>query len=172
MKRIEESGMVFEFEEDVIFQIEKSELHLNLGEGIKTVEFIVSLKADELLFVEAKSSSPQPTAVNKENFDVFIREISDKFLHSYNMYLSAVLKRNPFDKISEKLLGIELDRAMFKFILIIKGHKIEWLPPLKDAFTKELIAHNKIWNSKVIMMNEEIAKEYNLVKEWGKNGRA
>ena len=165
MIRVVESNMIFEFEEKHIFQIENSNLHSSLGDGIKTVEFVVSVKPDEILFVEAKSSSPQPKAENKERFDEFIDEISDKFIHSFNMYLTSVLKRNLVDKIPDKLLNIELETAKFKFILIIKGHKIEWLQPLKDAFDRIMIDYNKIWKSSVIIMNDEIAKEFKLTKE-------
>ena len=165
MIRVVESNMIFEFEEKHIFQIENSNLHSSLGDGIKTVEFVVSVKPDEILFVEAKSSSPQPKAENKERFDEFIDEISDKFIHSFNMYLTSVLKRNLVDKIPDKLLNIELETAKFKFILIIKGHKIEWLQPLKDAFDRIMIDYNKIWKSSVIIMNDEIAKEFKLNKE-------
>lgn len=165
MIRVVESNMIFEFEEKHIFQIENSNLHSSLGDGIKTVEFVVSVKPDEILFVEAKSSSPQPKAENKERFDEFIDEISDKFIHSFNMYLTSVLKRNLVDKIPDKILNIELETAKFKFILIIKGHKIEWLQPLKDAFDRIMIDYNKIWKSSVIIMNDEIAKEFKLIKE-------
>ena len=165
MIRVVESNMIFEFEEKHIFQIENSNLHSSLGDGIKTVEFVVSVKPDEILFVEAKSSSPQPKAENKERFDEFIDEISDKFIHSFNMYLTSVLKRNLVDKIPDKLLNIELETAKFKFILIIKGHKIEWLQPLKDAFDRIMIDYNKIWKSSVIIMNDEIAQEFKLIKE-------
>ena len=165
MIRVVESNMIFEFEEKHIFQIKNSNLHSSLGDGIKTVEFVVSVKPDEILFVEAKSSSPQPKAENKERFDEFIDEISDKFIHSFNMYLTSVLKRNLVDKIPDKLLNIELETAKFKFILIIKGHKIEWLQPLKDAFDRIMIDYNKIWKSSVIIMNDEIAKEFKLIKE-------
>ena len=53
MIRVVESNMIFEFEEKHIFQIENSNLHSSLGDGIKTVEFVVSVKPDEILFVEA-----------------------------------------------------------------------------------------------------------------------
>lgn len=166
MIQIEESKMIFEFKEEQLFRIENSKLHRCIGEGIKTVEFLVTLKEDEIYFVEAKSSSPQPTTENKEKFDTFISEISDKFLHSFNMYLSAILKRNHYDEIPKTLININKEKAVFKFILIIKGHQIEWLQPLKDAIYKKLLYQNKIWKNSVILMNEEIAKEYKLVKEW------
>lgn len=46
--------MVFgDFEEDKVFQIKKSILHDNIGNGIKVVEFILLSKDDELSFIEA-----------------------------------------------------------------------------------------------------------------------
>jgi len=54
---ITESKM--EFISDNAFRIEKSPLYTNLGEGIKSVEFI-RVKEDNLLFVEARSSFPDP----------------------------------------------------------------------------------------------------------------
>lgn len=165
MIQIEESKMLFEFEKERVFRIENSKLQKSIGEGIKTVEFLVTLKEDEIYFVEAKSSSPQPTPENKEKFDTFINEISDKFLHSFNMYLSAILKRNHYDEIPTTLIDINKEKVEFKFILIIKGHKIEWLQPLKDAIYKKLLHQNKIWKNSVILMNEEIAKDYKPVKE-------
>jgi len=165
MIQIEESKMLFEFKEGQVFRIENSILQKSIGEGIKTVEFLVTLKEDEICFIEAKSSSPRPTPENKEKFDTFINEISDKFLHSFNMYLSAILKRNHYDEIPSALIDINKEKAAFKFILIIKGHKIEWLQPLKDAIYKKLLHQNKSWKNSVILMNEEIAKQYKLVKE-------
>lgn len=91
MKRITESDMVFEFADEKVFQMEGSELHASVGDGIKTVEFIASLNENSLNFVEAKSSSPQPG--NQKDFWEFINEISEKFLHSFALYLSAALGR-------------------------------------------------------------------------------
>lgn len=164
MIQIEESGMLFEFEEQKVYKVENSVLHKGLGNGVKTVEFIVSLKENDFAFVEAKSSSPRPTKENEEKFDEFIRDIADKFVHSFNMFLSAFLHRKSDEAISQSLLSMDSQQASFKFILIIKGHQIEWLQPLNDAFEKYLLYHQKIWNTKIILLNEELAREFKLVK--------
>lgn len=164
MISIKESGMNFEFDEEMIFEIETSKLHRQVGNGIKTVEFIVSLKDNELSFIEAKSSSPRPTKENEEKFDKFIAEISEKFLHSFNLYMSAIMKRNTHDEIKRRFFEMDNSVVKFKFILIIKGHSIEWLAPLKDALERSLLYHNRIWKSNIILMNDELARAYNLVK--------
>lgn len=166
MISITESGMVFEFEDDQIFQMEGSELHRRMGDAIKTVEFITCLKDNELDFVEAKSSSPRPTQDNQERFEEFITEIADKFIHSFHLYLSAILGRHQNHKINGSFVALDNSKVQYKFILIIKGHQIEWLLPLKDALEKKILPHRKIWQSKVILMNEVVAKKYKLVKEW------
>ncbi len=165
MKNIIESGMVFEFEDDQIFQIEGSDLHRSIGDGIKTVEFITCLKENQLDFVEAKSSSPRPAKGNQERFKEFIDEISDKFMHSFQLYLSAFLGRHGTHGITGNIMVVDHSKAKYTFILIVKGHEIEWLTPLKDALEKKILAHRRIWKSEVVLMNETIAKKYKIVKE-------
>lgn len=165
MIQVKESGMTFEFNEDQIFVIEKSDLHSKIGNGIKTVEFIVCLRENELAFVEAKSSSPKPIKENKEIFENFISDITEKFEHSFNLYLSTILRRYNTHEIHTKFFSIDYKSVKFKFILIIKGHEIEWLQPLSDALYRSLLYHNRIWKSSIILLNEQMAKEYQLVKE-------
>lgn len=50
------------------------------------------------------------------------------------------------------------ERIIFRFILITKGHQIEWLQPLHDAFSENLLQVRKIWRSSVILMNEEMTR--------------
>lgn len=158
--------MVFgNFEDDKIFQIEKSILHDKIGNGIKVVEFILLKNINELNFIEAKSSSPRPTKDNVIRFDEFIGETSDKFIHSFNLYYSAILKRNEnYQEIHSNFFELDNSKIKFKFILVIKRHEIEWLMPISDALKKSLSYHNTIWNSEIVVMNENIANKYDLVK--------
>ena len=165
MVRISESGMVFgEYAEENVFQIEKSKLHDKIGNGIKVVEFILINEPNKLNFIEARSSSPQPREDNMERFDEFIGEITDKFIHSFNLYYSGIMKRNNgYDEISNKFFDINNSEVKFKFILVIKNHKKEWLAPLSEALKRQLIVHNTIWKSEVIVINEDMAREYKLI---------
>lgn len=55
MKVITESEMNFgEFDESNLFHIENSKIYRDLGDGIKTVEFILKYKEDSIIFLEAK----------------------------------------------------------------------------------------------------------------------
>ena len=165
MTRIVESGMVFEFGEEKIFQIEGSALHHSVGDGIKTVEFIACLQENKLLFVEAKSSSPKPEKDNQVNFDKYISEIADKFIHSFDLYLSAMLERHQPHRITGRVATQDHGKEQYKFILVINGHEIEWLLPIKEALEKKIMFHRKIWRSDVVLMNEVVAQSRNLVKE-------
>lgn len=166
MIQINESNMIFgDFEEDRVFQIENSKLHKNIGNGIKVVEFILLSKENELSFIEAKSSSPKPIKDNIIRFNEFINEISDKFIHSFNLYYSAILQRcKECEELNLNFVNLDNSQINFKFILVIKGHRTEWLMPLSDALKESLSYHNTIWKSKVIVFNDELAKKYKLIK--------
>lgn len=166
MVQINESNMIFgDFEEDKIFEIEKSKLHNKIGNGIKVVEFILLRDENELNFIEAKSSSPRPTKQNKIRFNEFIEEISDKFIHSFNLFYSIILKRNKdYGEMNNNFFELDNSQIKLKFILVIKGHEIEWLLPISDALKRKLSYQNTIWKSEVIVMNDKVANKYNLVK--------
>lgn len=167
MISITESKMVFgPFEDNMVFEIEKSNLHQHIGDNVKTVEFILRTKSETLSFVEAKSSSPRPSLENTANFQTFIDEITQKFLHSFDLYYSAVWGRHKdFSDLTESFSKLDHADIVFNFVLVIKGHKIEWLPPVKVALEKALIAHGKIWNSRIVVLNDELAKQYKLVNQ-------
>ena len=72
MKSIPESDVIFgPYDEKDLFHIEKSELYKSLGEGLKTVEFILRASTTErgIVFVEAKSngSNPEKKMSQKKN---------------------------------------------------------------------------------------------------------
>lgn len=166
MIQINESDMLFgDFEEESVFQIENSKLHKNVGNGIKVVEFILLSKENELSFIEAKSSSPKPVKDNIIRFNEFINEISDKFIHSFNLYYSAILQRcKECEELNPSFMNLDNSQINFKFILVIKGHRTEWLMPLSDALKESIAYHNTIWKSQVVVFNDELAKKYKLIK--------
>ena len=129
MVTINESGMTFgPFAENQVYQIEKSEAYTHLGEGIKVVEFVYKQNDDKLFFVEANSSSPKPSG---GDFKKYIEDISKKFVHSFDLWLSLNLKRRQ-DDISEEILDVQTSNQIFRFILVIKGHEKSWLPPVME----------------------------------------
>ena len=61
-------------------------------------------------------------------------------------------------------MNLDNSQINFKFILVIKGHRTEWLMPLSDALKESMAYHNTIWKSQVVVFNDELAKKYKLIK--------
>lgn len=159
-----ESKMVFgPFEEADVFEIEKSNVNQMIGEHIRTVEFVISREENQILFIEAKSSSPQERT-SKERYDEFITEIVEKFVQSFEIYHTLRYNRYHTDKgMGKNLKQQEWDKVEIKFVLVIHGHEKEWLAPLREALIRNMSAYLKIWKSAVGVLNDEMAKRYNLI---------
>lgn len=166
MSQIFESGMVFgEYKPEQIFKIEHSRLHKHVGIGVRTVEFILLKGTGRIFFIEAKSSSPKEET-NWERYHEFLKEITEKFIHSFDMLCSWYLGRADDEgEIGAELKEVSSDKATYIFVLVIRGHKPEWLLPLQDELNSMLRYHHSIWKSRVIVMNEVIAREYNLISQ-------
>jgi len=164
---IDESFMRFgPFETSDVYHIEKSALYQNIGKGIKTVEFVLLQNMRSLNFIEAKHSSPKPVEESDTKFDGFIDEIATKFLHSFNLYYSAILNRqDAASDIPARFKSVDNSTVSIRFLLVIKGHDISWLPPIQDALYRRMAAHITIWNSKIAVLNDKQAMDYHLVTE-------
>lgn len=66
-------------------------------------------------------------------------------------------------EIGADLKAATYNNAKFIFVLVIRGHKKEWLLPLQEELNQKLLYHYSIWKSRIIVMNDEIAREYHLV---------
>ena len=158
---IKESGMDFIAENT--FHIEKSELYRNLGESVRSVEF-VRVKDDKLLFVEAKITFPNPNNPSVENFAKYqaeIDEICDKFIHSLNLFSSVKVgvAKNAFT--GDFVLP---EKVTLMFILVIKEHELIWCKRIKETLMDALPLYLKrIWDPTVWVINQEVAAKYNLV---------
>lgn len=131
--QISESGMKFgNYKPEHIFIIENSRLHKSVGTGVKSVEFVLLRESDKIFYVEAKSSSPK-SETSWERYQEFLDEITEKFVHSFDMLCAWRCGR--------------LD----------DGGEIS------DDLRKKLRYHDSIWRSTVIVMNDEIAKKYHLI---------
>ncbi len=168
-RTIDESGMRFgPFDDDAFFSIEASSIRAALGPGIKAPEF-VWLKHESpaaLWFVEAKSSSPQPNHI--PDFDKFLDEIAQKFIHGLTLFVAACLDRHadPTVELSPRLRAVNLGGAKIRLILVINGHDKAWLPPLQDALRKVLEVDRRVWgldSSAVVVLNHVMAATRGLV---------
>jgi hypothetical protein len=161
MVTIEESNMFFgEYSADDVFLVEKSAIREHLG--VKPVEFVLRYRTGEILLIEAKSSSPQPS--NEIDFGEFIAEITEKFVHTVELYFAVVLSRlnDTKDEMPECFKSADYATTEVTLLLVIHGHKIQWLPPIKDALKSQLKRTIKTWRLEVAVMNHEQAFSYGL----------
>lgn len=171
MKIITESEMNFgKFDEENLFHIEDSKIYKDLGDGIKTVEFILKWKKNEILFLEAKTTCPNSANKNEsmektQKFEEYYSEITEKFIDSLQVYLAAVMGRyQDLTEIGAELRSVDsMKEIQLKFILVVKNAKdITWLAGPLAELKARLLQVRKIWGVEVAVLNEELAREYKL----------
>lgn len=162
MPTFEESRMTFSFPEDDVYRIEKSPLLAEVE--LKATECVVR-RDEALMFIEAKSSTPRPQTVEK--FDDFIDDITTKFTHSIEFY-NALMLRHGGKGLPKNVGNVNLSNISYSFVLIVHGHKLEWLPPLMDALKSRMRHTLKLWNVAdvaVRVMNDQIALASHIIVE-------
>lgn len=171
MKMISESEMNFgKFDEENLFHIESSKLYQKIGENIKTVEFILKYNEKSILFLEAKKSCPNAenrydSQEKEKKFEEYYVSIVEKFVASLQIYLACFAgKYEDLEEIGMHLRDIKnLKDIQLKFVLVIKNaENITWLAGPMAELKSRLISFRKIWNIEIVVLNEELAKQYKL----------
>ncbi|AGX88598.1 hypothetical protein [Candidatus Symbiobacter mobilis] len=166
-----ESGMTFgPYPAGQCFYIEKSACYSKIQEEVQIAEFLLLQNKCELSsvvwVVEAKSSSPRPGT--QPNFAEFIEAIRNKLTNGFLLGMAMRLGRHPngLAELPEPFQKLDLRTASFRFVLVIKGHKEEWLPPLQEALSLVLKPIVKSWAlppTSVVVLNECGAQLHGLV---------
>lgn len=152
------------------FYIEKSACYEKVKEGVKMAEFLLLKQQQQghvVWVVEAKSSSPRPGT--QPAFPEFIDEIRAKLTNGFVMSVAMRLERHPNEcaELPEPFKKLDLKTASFRFVLIINGHKDEWLPPLQEKLSLALMPVVKSWDlppSSVAVLNEIGAQREGLIR--------
>ena len=176
MKSIPESDVIFgPYDEKDLFHIEKSELYKSLGEGLKTVEFILRASTTEpnVIFLEAKKNAPNPknrdkSEQQKKDFEKFYTGVPDKFVDSLGIYTAALLKRyHDISEVGENLVFNDLKDVKLTFVLVVTNPEaqIEWLAPIRAELEERLRRWMKIWDIDVVVLNQDLAKHWGIIKE-------
>lgn len=165
-----ESGMTFgPYPAGQCFYIEKSDCYSQVQEGVQMAEFLL-LKPQQqgptVWVVEAKSSSPRPET--QPNFADFIDEIRAKLTNGFLLAVAARLRRHPAaeDELPDSFKTLDLQVQGFRFVLVINGHKQEWLAPLQSALSQALRPVVKTWALPAIsvaVLNHEMAQQHGLI---------
>lgn len=168
---ITESGMTFgPYAEGECFYVEKSECYRLVKDGVQMAEFLLLRQrqgqAPVIWVVEAKSSTPKPET--QPNFTEFIDEIRVKLTNGFLLGVAARLRRHSVaeDELSDSFKKVDLQSLGFRFVLVINGHKAEWLAPLQDALSLALKPVIKTWAlppTSVVVLNHESAQQHGLI---------
>ena len=155
------------FEDENIFHIEKSKVYCSLGTHVKITEFLL-LKQNEkqphVWLIEAKQSSPSPLSTIA--WTDYISELKEKFQNAILLFIALYENRHSDAGLSDNFTKIRLDNAQFRFVLVVHGHLLHWLPPLKDELTFKLLPLIKTLNlgpDPVIVLNDTLAFEQGLI---------
>lgn len=162
--------MTFDVDPDRIFLVERHAEGMS-EPAVKSVEFVImGRQENSILLVEAKTSAPNPKGSKEENFDDFCKEICQKAVDSFSLFMNAVLGRPSPSRLPETpgrdLLAIDLAKATFSLVLIIRKHRQEWLEPIKNRLNNDLRHFITLWrwgHHPVIVLNEEWARKRGLV---------
>lgn len=161
---IHESGMVFgPYSTDSCLHIEKAQTYQRIVQGVKTVEFLLyKTMPNRILVVEAKSSSPRP---GSDNFNKYIDDIRNKFLNGLSLFIAMRIGRHPDADLPINMAKTDISKVNFVFVLVINGHREDWLQPLADALNKSLHAAIKIWaaHPRVAVLNDQYARKMGLI---------
>jgi len=167
MKDYIESGMNFIplFINNNSLYVEKSQFYKNLGEGVRTVEFICLKQSNKLYFIEAKNTAPKPS--NKEDFTKYCDEQLHKMQHSMDLFISREVGVNKDfgNEFPDCFIGKKFSEYKIIFLLIIKNHKKEWCNLVLNGLQRKLIALRKIWKIDIAVWNGETALEKRFISE-------
>lgn len=168
-----ESGMYFgEFPDKQCYVIENSTVHKQVGENVKSVEFVYYNNKD-LIFLEAKSSCPKPDSKNNtdleksKKYEKYFSDITEKFIDSLNMFSALKLGKYDYDEQVGQLIRVtnNFKQTTFVFMLVIRNAEDEWLGGPKAELEQRLLKTNRIWKSKVLVLNSALAEKYGFVKK-------
>ena len=149
------------------YLVEKSEILRSLT-NVMACE-CVTLMNDRLCLIEAKSSAPAPR--NKEDFNGFICDISQKFTDTLLFFNALCLNRHECKSVNESVptaLSKNLRRD-YVLYLIVHGHEEAWMAEIQDALKLEMSHVLNAWGISDVNLkavNHETAFRMHLVEKY------
>ena len=87
--------------------------------------------------------------------------------NTLQILLAAILKRHTnTDELSKAFQAIHLQAISIKFILVINGHREDWLPPIQHALNQKLAVFAKslaLGAQTVAVLNHSLAQRHGLI---------
>ncbi len=92
----------------------------------------------------------------------------DKLTNAFLLTVAARLQRHPSaaDELPDSFKTLDLQTLGFRFVLVINGHKQEWLEALQNALSQALKPLVKTWALPAIsvaVLNHELAQQHGLI---------
>jgi hypothetical protein len=165
-KILNESGMRIPYHPELCYMIEKSAIVGKL-QGVKIVEFVEANETDQIIMLEAKTTSPQPG--NKNDYDEYLSSVREKFQNSVSLLNAAKLKRLPtiYNELPQALKDVDYKDAVYKLYFVIKQSKSDWITNLSADLYRQLRPFLTCWNipkNNFIVVNEEMARNLRIVE--------
>lgn len=166
MITVTESGMEFgPFDVDNLFYVEKSPYVANMR-GIKACEFVLWVEQQgELIFIEAKSSVPNPTASPEKYKDYFI-EMLEKFDNSLQLLAAGTKSRSKelAAELGAGIANLDWQNSQILFYLVIPKAPDQFLDGLTSKLRQSLDRQLKIWRAEAFVINERLARSKGLLR--------
>ena len=167
MITIAESGLEFgPLKESNLYHIETAPEYKRIEQGTKIAEFVFWKESlHRLVILEAKSSLAD-AAVNADNFQEQIENISQKFLNSLDLYLCAALKKC----LHPHFESLDYNTVEFRFILVIRGYDRDGIRHVTDAMNLRLnraLRLRKIWLYSFCAINDHQAQTRGMLADKG-----
>ena len=120
--------------------------------------------------MEAKKSCPNAanrheSEEKEQKFEEYYSSITEKFVASLQIYLAAIMEKySDTSEVGAELRSVDsMKEIQLKFILVVKNAKdITWLTGPLAELKARLLQVRKIWGIEVVVLNEELAREYKL----------
>ena len=165
MIRVTESGMTFgPFEEQDLFRVEASPFVRRMN-GIKACEFVYwNAQAGRLLFLEAKSSIPNPRK-SPDEYRIYLVDILEKFDNSLQLLVAGVLRRTDelAGELGKGIAQTAWSRAAILFYLVIPDVPDEFLPGLTDTLRGIMSRQRTLWRADIFVINKRLARKKGLL---------
>jgi len=158
-----ESNMNFKFEKEYYYNIEEDSFYNKITSkySAKVCDFITLIDSD-LIFIEAKSSSPK----DKEELESYMKDIYQKFLDSIMIYTSVLFdrKNTSSSNIIESMKKQSYLKKDIKLVLVINGMCKKALIDIKNVLEKSLRKLKYLFSiSELIVINDVQAKSKGIV---------
>ena len=167
---VQHSGMRFgPFDPESFWDLELEPLWLAMkSDGVKMCEFVCRTTAvpGSIVFIEAKKTAPHPGG--EEPFREYASSVREKFTNGFHLFWSVIIGRHGKKRDAIPLASSTnaTEDLKFRFYLVVKESKPEWLAAVQDGIRLQFTGLRKTWaleGDLFFVISEVMAKQKGLV---------